>query len=259
MRRSRVSSPKILLLDIETQPDLVYTWGVYEQNAISVKEHWQLLSFSAKWLGGKHITRGLPDYKGYKPGGSDEKLLDELWDLLDEADIVVAHNGVDFDIKKINARFLALGFLPPSPYKVVDTKRALKQIAAFSSNKLNWLCKQLELGEKTAEHQDFQMWLDCMAGDKKAWEKMLKYNHHDVELLEELFTTIRPWIKLPNIALYNVDGERRCPHCGGKHLQQRGTAVANSRLYVRYQCQNSVCMKWSRSTQSVGKVEVVGV
>ena len=253
-----MSSPKILLLDIETQPDLVYTWGVYEQNAISVKEHWQLLSFSAKWLGGKHITRGLPDYKGYKPGGSDEKLLADLWDLLDEADIVVAHNGVDFDIKKINARFIALGFIPPSPYKVVDTKRAVKQVAAFSSNRLNWLCKQLDIGAKTEEHQDFQMWLDCMAGNKKAWAKMLKYNHHDVELLEELYKLVSPWIKQPNMGVW-ADG-LVCPNpgCGGANLERRGLARNKTRVYQRFQCKS--CGAWCRAVKSeLEKASVVAV
>ena len=69
----------IFLLDIETQPLVIYSWGVYEENAIEVKEQWQLLSFSAKWLGGKQITKGLCDYKGYRPGGNDKKLRKKMW------------------------------------------------------------------------------------------------------------------------------------------------------------------------------------
>ncbi len=249
---------KTLFLDIETFPDLVYVWGVYEQNAIAVKQHWQLASFSAKWEGGKIVTRGLPDYVGYKAGGDDKALLDEVWQLLDEADIVVAHNGVDFDIKKLNARFIAHGLKAPSPYKVVDTKREVKKVAAFSSNKLDWLCKQLELGRKV-EHEGFDLWLKCMAGDAGAWKRMKAYNRHDVELLEELFYYLKPWIRLPNAGVYIADGKRRCPHCGGKHLQQRGTAVSKTRIYTRFQCQNKDCRKWSRSTRSVAGVDVVAV
>ena len=132
---------KTLLLDVETQPDLVYAWSVYEANAISVKEHWQLLSFSVEWLhNGKHITKGLCDYKNYKPGCDDYDLVMDLWRLLDEADIVIAHNGMDFDCKAIKARFIAHGLKPPSPYRIVDTKREMKKVARFSSNKLDWIC-----------------------------------------------------------------------------------------------------------------------
>lgn len=232
---------KILLLDIETQPDLVWVWSVYESNAISVKQHWQLLSFAAKWVGEKTATvRALCDLKGYKPGMGDRKLLEELHALLEEADVVVAHNGRDFDIKKINARFIAHGMKPPSPYKIVDTKLEVKRVASFSSNKLDWLCRQLEIGKKI-EHEGWAMWEGCMAGDPSDWAKMKKYNLHDVTLLEELFTLLRPWSRMPNVSLY--DGRDACPNCGGT-LIKWGTQFLRSRAYQRYRCKG--CGAFSR-------------
>lgn len=239
--------PKILFLDIETQPDLVWVWGVYEQNAISVKEHWQLLSFSASWEEGKILTKGLPDYPGYKPGGTDAALVNEVWGLLDEADIVVAHNGADFDLKKLNARFICHGLKPPSPYKVVDTKRAVKRVAAFSSNKLDWLCKQLELGSKLV-HEGWQLWFNCMQGDPAAWKKMKRYNQHDVELLKELYYELAPWIVQPTMG--NWLSGARCPNpaCGSTKLERRGLAHTKTRVYQRFQCK--VCGAWSRAVKA---------
>ncbi len=238
--------PKTLLLDIETQPDLVYVWGVYEQNAISVLEHWQILSYAAQWLGvGKPWVKALPDYKGYKKGGSDKKLVQDLWQLMNEADIIIAHNGKQFDMRKINARFIFHGLTPPAPYKIIDTRLEVAKVAGFSSNKLDWLCQQLEIGKKI-EHEGFPMWYGCMHGDMAAWAKMKKYNKHDIELLRELYILIAPWIRQPNANIFDPT-EARCtnPACGSQDLQKRGIHRARTRVYQRWSCNK--CGAWSRS------------
>ena len=228
--------PSISFLDIETAPDVVWTWGVYQANAIQVKEDWYILSFAAKWKDEEPWFVGLNDFRGYKGGNSTEKqLLEKLWHVLDKADIVVAHNGRHFDVRKINARFIDHGFPPPSPYKVIDTKSDLAMVAAFSSNRLNWLTKQFKLGSKTQEHQDFELWKGCMTGDAQAWAKMEAYNLNDVVLLERLYDKVSPWIKQPNATLYTGLTECVKPGCGGK-LQKRGFAYAETRVYQLFRC-----------------------
>lgn len=241
--------PRILLLDLETFPNVAYIWGAYEQNAIEMKEDWFVLSYAAKWVGHRPITcRGLDDV-GQKPGrpNSDRRLMGEVHTLMDEADIIVAHNGVDFDIKVANARFIAHGFKPPSPYKVVDTKRAIKQVARFSSNKLDWLCRQLEIGRKV-ETEGFPLWKGCAAGDPAAWRKMKRYNRHDVLLLEELYLLISPWVAQPNGALFR--GGEVCPNpaCGSSDIEWRGLSRQITRVYRRFQCRK--CGRWGRAVLS---------
>lgn len=258
-----MSGPKILLLDIETFPDVAYIWQVYEANAIEVKYHWYVMSYAAKWYGekGPIVCRGLDDTRGLRKDGlnDDKALMAEIHDLLDEADIIVAHNGVNFDIKKINARLIFHGFQPPSPYKVVDTVRGVRQVAAFSSNKLDWLSKQLGLGRKI-EHQGFPLWKACAAGDERAWRAMKRYNTHDVRLLGELYTLLSPWIRQPNAALY-IGGEVCVnPACGSKNLHTFPKLYyALTRAYRRVQCND--CGKWARATISerTPKALVVGV
>jgi len=254
---------KILFLDIETAPDLVWTWGVYEQNAISVKEHWYTLSFSAKWRGGKHITKGLLDYRNYNsstPWHAERAMLKEIHELLGEADIVVAHNGIQFDMKKLNARFIDLGFKPPAPYYTVDTKKELCRVAKFSSNKLDWISKQLDIGSKIT-HEGWELWFEVMAGNKAAWKRMLRYNKHDVTLLEQLYERLSPWMRQPNANLFADDTVIRCTNltCGSINLQSRGVRNNRTRSYQRYQCQD--CGKWMRSTHMIrtNKAEVVEI
>jgi hypothetical protein len=246
------TGPKILLIDIETFPDVCWMWGVYQANAIAVKEHWYILSFAYKWLGEKRVkVRGLCDYPKYKNGSDCEyHLLKEIHALFDKADIVVAHNGRAFDVKKINARLIDNGFSPPSPYKSVCTKADLKRVANFSSNRLNWLVKQLDIGEKLLEQHDWDLWQGCSEGDVGCWRRMKRYNAHDVVLLEELYNTIQAWIPQPNAALWG-DGRPQCvnPACGSKHIQWRTDRHrAVTRGYRRFQCQE--CGAWGRATKS---------
>jgi len=254
-----MAKPKILYIDIETAPNLGYTWGVWQQNVIAIKEPWYIISFAAKWAGGKMICRGLCDMSGYVKGRDGEDLLlMEIHALLDEADIVVGHNARSFDVKKINARLIDWGFSPPSPYKVVCTKADLKKVATFASHKLDWLSKQFDLGAKLP-HQGFAMWEGVMAGDKAAWKMMLKYNRHDVVLLEKLYKKIAAWIPQPNANLW-VDEDRPSvctnPVCGSTRIRSKGIQVrANTRSYRAYRCME--CGKTSRGTRAVGTSDLV--
>jgi DNA polymerase elongation subunit (family B) len=242
------AKPRILFLDIETFPDLVWVWTLWKANAIDVKRSRVLVSFSAEWDGGGVITRAWSDYPKRESDTEREfDLLDELWKLVDEADIIVAHNGIDFDMKVINARFIEHGFDPPSPYKVVDTLRAIKKIASYSSHKLDFLSSQFELGRKL-KHEGFELWKGCMENDPKWWKKMKKYNRHDVVLLKRLYHRIAPWISQPTAGIWALDAVCPNPACGSKKLQKRGLARTLTRVYHRFQCQE--CGAWGRSTSA---------
>jgi len=235
---SKENEAKILLLDIETSPILGYTWGKYEQNVLDIVQDWQILSFSAKWLGDKKIvTKAIPDYKSAN-NPTDYYLAHDLARLLEEADVVVGHNCDEFDIKKINARLTYWKIKPPSSYKTIDTKKVAKSSFGFTSNSLTDLGQYLGLGKKV-ETGGFGLWKGCMAGDKKAWKKMKEYNEQDVILLEKIYLHFRPWIKNhPTLGLYSKDGRETCPKCGGKKLEKNGLRITRTRKYQRYRCQN---------------------
>ena len=238
-------TPKILLLDVETFPNLAFVWGKYQQDVIRFKQESCIASFSAKWLGKKVFSKSLPDYKGYKPLSYDDReLVHDIAELLEQADIVVAHNGDSFDFRVINARLIAHDHVPPAPYKTVDTKKVAKRVARFNSNRLDDLGVLLNIGKKIKT--DFDLWEGCINGNLDSWRRMVRYNERDVILLEKLYLRLRPWMKThPNFTRNHV-----CPKCGSKHLQSRGYAVTTTRKYQRFQCQG--CGGWSRSLKSEG-------
>jgi uncharacterized protein YprB with RNaseH-like and TPR domain len=232
---------KVLFFDLETAPCLGWTWGMYEQNVIDLKHSWFILSLAYKWQGKKKITvRALPDFKR-RDREDDSGLVRELWGLFDEADVVVAHNGDKFDIKKSNARFIKHGLKPPAPYKQIDTLKMARKKFAFVSNRLDDLSAYLKVGRKLP-HTGWSMWKRCIEDDDpKAWRMMRRYNAHDVRLLEAVYDRLAPWDSAhPNLSLYS--DSPGCPCCTSIKIQRRGFNVARTRRTARFQCTD--CGHW---------------
>lgn len=239
---------KILLFDIETSPILANVWSLWSEvrDFKFVDVDWHVMSWSAKWLNDKKImVKALPDYPLYKRDpDNDKELLKNIWALLDEADIVVGHNAQKFDCKKLNARFIANGMPPPSPYKIVDTLLVAKRYFSFTSNRLDTIGRILGLGEKI-DTGGFDLWKKCLEGDKKAWKKMCEYNKQDVILLEKVYLKLRPYMQNhPNINISESIDTARCPCCGSEDLVRRGYAYTNMGKFARVCCNK--CSKWSR-------------
>lgn len=247
-------APKILLLDIETAPILGNVWSLWKQNVglNQIKNDWYILSFCAKWLGENKII--YHDQSKVRDVEDDQLLLVKLHALLDEADYVVAHNGKNFDVKKINARLITKGFMPYSPITVIDTLLEVRKVANFTSNKLEWLtgvlCQEKKL--KHGKFPGFELWKECLRGNPKAWREMRLYNIQDVVSLEELYLKLRPWMEgHPNVATQLHPDTPTCPKCGSDHLNAKGYRYTVACQYVRYQCQ--ACGGWSRGRYTVNK------
>lgn len=228
---------KILHIDIETAPDLIYAFGVYEVNAMDVARDWYMLGFGYQWNHLKQIHWvGQPDFPSFKRNRSDDKdVAKAAWKLLDEADIVLAHNGKQFDIKKLNTRFLIHGLPPPSPYQVLDTKLIARRYFGFSSNKLDQLSRQLD-GERKLAHTGKDLWLGCMAGNLADWALMEKYCKHDVALLKKKYDRFLPWIENhPDWNIYEGTKDA-CPNCGRHLLKENGHRYSQKRRYQQFRC-----------------------
>lgn len=221
-----------------------------ETDIVAVKSPTYMLSFAYKWLGEKSVkTHCLIDFPGYKKNKSDDSyLMEKLWDMINEADIIVAHNGDRFDLKKANARFIINGLQPPAPCKTIDTLKIARASFGFDSNKLNDLAKYLGIGGKIP-HTGMHLWLGCMNGDAASWKVMRKYNAHDVDLLEQVYLRLRPWAKNhPN--LNHFTNSVACPTCQSTNTQRRGEDRTLSRVYQRHKCND--CGKWFRGEMIKG-------
>lgn len=233
----------ILLLDIETAPNLAYVWGLFKQNIApnQVANASYVLCWSAKWY--------------QKPGmfydsvhkNDPVNMLEKVHRLMSRADAIVHYNGTKFDVPTLNKEFIKYNFKPPSPSYQIDLLLVARKMCRFESNKLDYVSKYLGIGEKV-RHKGHELWTQCMSGEASAWKTMKEYNQQDVLLLEKLYKRLLPWIeKHPSHAAH--EDAPCCPNCGGEHYAQNGYRVTRTMKYPRYQCTD--CGTWFRGTKSV--------
>lgn len=242
------SGPKVLVYDIETAPILGSVWQLWDQNVAlnQINKDWHVLSWGAKWLDDTktiHDKNRRPeimymDQRKAKNVEDDRKLLEGIWKLLDEADIVITQNGKKFDEKKLNARFIISGMKPPSSYKHIDTLQLAKKHFGFTSNKLEYMADKVNTRYKKLKHETFsgfELWKECLIGNQKAWKEMERYNKHDVLSLEELYTHMIPWDTSINFNVYHDSETNKCT-CGSTEFARNGFAYTSTGKFQRYTC-----------------------
>lgn len=243
-----MSNSKILLIDIETAPNLAYVWGIWGENIPLARlvDAGYVLSCAAKWYGSDKIL-----YKSLYKTGS-KRMLKWIHRLLDDADIVIHFYGKKFDIPTLNKEFIKHKLKPPSPYKQVDLHQTAKSQFKFISNKLEYIAKFLGLTPKV-KHRGFELWKDCMANLPEAWEELKVYNSGDVETLEQVYVAMLPWIKNhPNLNLWS--DRDVCSVCGSAHIHYRGHQPSNGAVYKRFVCLD--CGKWGQGAKRIRGVGV---
>ena len=242
--------PKVLVFDIETSPLKAFVWqkSVWKANIGSeqILSEWFMLCWSAKWLFSDEVISERLTGKEAK-NEDDSRIVKSLWKLLDEAEILIAHNGSAFDVPNMNTRFVVHGLPPTSPYQTIDTCLIAKKQFGFTHNSLNGLAKIFGFDVKL--DTDFALWKRCVEGDDKALAYMEKYNRHDVELLEEVYMKLRPWIKgHPNLGLYVETDEVVCPNCGNTQVSWTDKYYyTTTGKYATFRCQ---CGAFGRSRKT---------
>jgi hypothetical protein len=233
----RPGGPRVLMIDIETSPLLVYTWGLWQQNIgiNQIVEPTRMLCYAAKWLGEDEVFYSSEHEDGHRA------MVAKAWLLLDQADVVVHYYGSRFDVPHLNREFLESGMPPPSPFKQVDLKLAVSKRFKLPSNKLQFVAQTLGLGGKEATG-GFDLWRGCMNGDGKAWRTMETYNRRDVTLLEEVYEHLLPWI--PNVAHRHLYGAGGCPACGADAVREDGLYRTPLSVFKRFVCDE--CGSWFR-------------
>jgi DNA polymerase III epsilon subunit-like protein len=212
--KKEVSKCKILLFDIETYPFLAYSFNKWQTNISDgfIVHDWGMLCWSAKWLFSDEVMSDKMTQKELI-ARDDKRISKSLWNLIDEAEIIIAHNGVKFDIKKMNTRFLQYEFGRPSPYQVIDTLQVVRRKFAITSNRLDYIAKDF-FGIEGKLQTETGLWRKCMDNDFKALKFMSEYCDQDVRVLEDVYLKIRAWVSPhPNLALLSVSNNDGCPVC----------------------------------------------
>jgi DNA polymerase elongation subunit (family B) len=230
-----------LVIDLETSPLLAWTWSLKDlhvglnqivQSSRVICASWAWddgpVEFGAEWL--------VTDRAAF---------IEELWGVLNRADVVVHFNGRRFDVPHCQREFIQLGLTPPSPYAQVDLYTVVKGQFSFPSNRLEYVLKALGRAEKIKT--DFALWARVLDGDEKAQAEMRKYNMQDVRSTKELYRLVLPWIRNhPNTALY-VDADMACVSCGSSDLVREGFAYTRSGRFQQYHCRR--CGRWMRGAK----------
>lgn len=235
------SDLKVLFWDIETAPNKSYHWDWYGIN-IPVMSHNVELGFmlSHAWQWGFdgviHSSILTQDEVLRK---DDSRLVLEMHSLFNNADVIIAHNGKRFDIKKANASFAKHGMTPPSPYKVIDTVRISKKFFNLPSHSLAFLCQYFNLGVEKVSHEGFGLWVKCINGDQEALDLMEEYNRGDIPTLVKLYLHLRAWGNDGVDVSPLIDSKKlTCPTCGGHEvIDTHSQVISGKKLQVVYKCQ----------------------
>lgn len=234
---------KILTLDVERSPGMFYSWGPVPKFLSPDKliEAPRIICFGAKWMGRKPVV--VDERAGH------EAMIRQAWDLLSEADAVVTYNGAKADIPWLNEHFLDYGLGPAAPFKHIDLIKTNRAQWSLPYRRLDYLAgRVLDAGKDPTE---FQLWLDCLAGDDAAWKRMRDYNTKDVVLTEQLYLELLPWVVGgPHMGVLVGDGQTMRCHACGSVVTESDRVSKRARAYIReyglYRCEH--CGAWNRST-----------
>lgn len=248
--------PRILLLDIETLPLVTATFSLYpdsisHENIISDQS---IICICWKFLGEKRIYSStiLDDPKAFNEDiTNDLVVVSKIREVLEDVDIVIGHNVKKFDYRKVQARIIYHALEPlPSGIQLLDTLTEARKIAAFTSNRLDYLGKHLSDGGKTETSKG--LWFRVLRGDEKAVEEMTAYCKNDVQILEDVYLRLLPYMKShPNLASPET---HNCPKCNSSDIVKDGVRMRSSGArYQTYRCKG--CGASFSDTKTIVKPE----
>jgi DNA polymerase elongation subunit (family B) len=214
--RSGQDTIKRLFFDIETSPNIVYSWRIgYNLNITpeNIINERAIICIGYKWETEDNIHTLTWDNNK-----CDKQMLEDFVKVANTADELIAHNGDRFDIKWIRTRCI-FHRIPMFPhYKTLDTLKKAKSGFNFNSNKLDYIAQFLGVGAKV-KHSGFDMWKGVMSNSKEALDEMVNYCKGDIIVLEDVFLTMQNYIK-PNThaGVINNNLKYSCPCCSSENI-----------------------------------------
>ena len=183
----------------------------------------------------------------WEVGGYDG-FMRAVWEVFDQADIIIGHNADRFDARHLMGGWAEMGLPAPSPYKVVDTLKIARGTFAYESNTLDALNKRLGIDAKTDKY-DVKIARAAVNGDKEAQSILESYNRGDIVASEALFDRLRPYARnIPHLGMW-TDDALACPSCGHSMTATGKTVHANVQRYEHLTCPN--CGSHARGTTTL--------
>ena len=252
-------SARVVTLDIERIPGRHSTWHrgqtitgpFWDLNEIKawtgkrihaddVKEWPRTICAAWKWYDQEDVEFAAE----WQVGGYDG-FMRAVWDVFDQADLIIGHNADRFDARHLMGGWAEMGLPAPSPYRIVDTLKIARGSFAYESNTLDALNKRLGIDAKTDKY-DSRVAKAAVAGDKEAQDRIRFYNMGDIAASEALFDRLRPYARnIPHLGMW-TDDEMACPSCGSTMTATGKTVHANVQRYEHLHCPN--CGAHARGT-----------
>lgn len=149
-------------------------------------------------LGGKPIVH--TNKRLGVDGLDDRKLLCEIRDELNKADIVIGHYHLSFDFPLVQTRLLRYGEKLIEPKLVIDTCRLSRKKLKLPNNRLDTLGKFFNCKVSKTP----LLWNDwreaAINGNPKALKKIVEHNVADVKLTAEVFLKMKKLVKSISIS-----------------------------------------------------------
>lgn len=247
------SPARVLIFDLETLPYELSTrvWSLWGQNLnpSHIVKPLSIVTWAAKWLFEDKVY-SMKCTSQEAINHDDKRLLEGIKAMINEADIIIAHNLDKYDEKVFQARLFANEMYRPSPYKKVDTLKIAKQMFGnkLGSNRLDYIATTV-LGIDGKQSTPKGLWDDCCEGDEEAIRIMDEYCVQDVRVLEEVYLKLLPYAKNhPNMGLYVGSDVQVCPTCASNDLKWEGNYKTPMNEYESFQCNS--CGSWGRSRNS---------
>lgn len=228
---------KRLYYDIETTPNLVYSWNIGYNLILGheniVKER-AIICICYKWENDDKVH-----YLTWDKNQDDAEMVYKFYDILMEADEVVGHNSDRYDTKWFRTRCLYHGILNMPDIKSIDTLKLSRNLFKFNSNKLDYIGQYLKLGQKL-ETGGFNLWKSVMNGDKSSLFKMVSYCKQDTLLLEKVYKKLEGYSKpKTHIGLLKNNDKCSCPRCANtNYILSKKRVSALGLLKYQLQCKS---------------------
>lgn len=225
-----------LFFDIETSYCIGWFWNPSYETSISYDQvitQAAIICICYKWEGSSKVNYLTWDK------GDDKAMMAKFYDIINEADEVVAHNGDKFDIRWIRTRFLLAGYKGMPEIKSIDTLKISRSKFKFPSNRLDAIGKYLGFGGKY-DTGGIDLWHDVIRKNSRvAMRKMVDYCKRDVELLEKVFLKLEGFSKpKTHIGAFMGGDKCDCQYCGSERTNfvKRRISAAGT-VNVGMQCQ----------------------
>ena len=217
---------KILIYDIETSYNIGKFWRAgynLNINPGDIIHERAIICISYKWLGEEQVYNLTWD-----KNQCDKFLLEQFIPILDEADMIVAHNGDRYDLKFIKTRALKHNLKMLINYKQFDTLKVAKAKFMFNSNKLDYISKFL--GAEGKISTEMKLWDDIILRKcPKALIQMLDYCDEDVRQLEVVYNALVSWENPKfHAGVLNGKTKQTSPITGSVNIEHIKEMITNS-------------------------------